>query len=162
MKRVRAGINPWPLGIVAAFVLFAAGTAALVVTASRRHSELVATDYYDQEIAFQQRLDELRRTEPFATEIAVDWKASPERIRLSLPKTHAAAGLTGRVAFYRPSDAGRDRTVPLRPDAAGRQDVRAQNLASGLWRVRLEWESGGQQYFAERRLVVSRRPGSTL
>jgi len=38
--------NLWPLGIIAAFVIFISGTISLVVMASSHKAELVSDNYY--------------------------------------------------------------------------------------------------------------------
>lgn len=149
--------NPWPLGIIAAFVVFIAGTIALIVIASHDRAELVAPDYYDQEIAYQQRLDQLRRTELFAHQVDVAFDDATRTVRIALPPGHAAAGLQGDIEFYRPSRAGQDRVVPLATTPEGRQAVGAADLETGLWKVRLHWQVGDVEYYADRSLVVPAR-----
>ncbi len=56
MKTTR---NLWPLGIIAAFVVFFAGTAGLIVMACAQKVDLVSADYYEQELRFQKRINGL-------------------------------------------------------------------------------------------------------
>lgn len=149
--------NPWPASIVATFVVFVAGTISLVVLASKDRSDLVAADYYEQEIRYQSRIDQIRRTEPFAREITAAYDPARGQVTLALPARHAAAGTTGEVCFYRPNHAGADLSFPLAVDSKGIQHLPAPDLKPGLWKVRLHWKFEAQDYFADRPLVV---PGS--
>lgn len=147
--------NPWPYAIIAAFALFIAGTITLIVVASADRSDLVAADYYEQEIRYQGRVDQLRRTLPWESKIAVAFDPGSRSVRIALPREHAALGAQGRAELYRPSGAGEDRTVPLALDAEGRQEIPGTALATGRWRVRLHWQVGGDTFFADRDLVVT-------
>ena len=54
--------NPWPYGIIATFVVFIASFAAVITFICQHRMDLVSADYYEQEIRFQSRLDEMNRT----------------------------------------------------------------------------------------------------
>ncbi len=148
--------NPWPYGILAAFVIFIGGLITLVTTAQRHgRSELVAPDYYDQEIRYQTHMDAEQRTAAMQSEIRVDYDAASQTVALGLPRQHGEAGVEGRVEFYRPSGAAQDRALPLRVQRDGTQIVEAQGLAPGLWDVRLRWQSGTKEFAASRRILVA-------
>lgn len=147
--------NPWPYGIIAAFVIFASGTISLVVIASSARSELVSRDYYEQELRYQSRLDQLRRTQFWSNRISAAYDASGRRVKISVPKEHAAIGLTGSIELYRPSAANADATQALSPDREGIQWLDATPLSPGLWKVRLQWKVGTEDYYADRSLVVA-------
>lgn len=146
--------NPWPYAILAAFAVFIAGTITLIVVASADRSELVAADYYEQEIRYQDRVDQLRRTLPWESKIAASFDPASRSVRITLPREHATLGAQGRVELYRPAGAGEDRTVPLALDAEGRQEIPGAGLATGRWRVRLHWEVGADTFYADRDLAV--------
>src|SRR5512145_2174411 len=110
---MKPAFNPWPVGIVVAFVLFIAGTASLVVIACGQRSDLVRSDYYDHEVRHQQHMDKVRRTLATAPEAGVTYEAQHASILLSLPKVHARHAPQGQVHLYRPSAANLDRYFPL-------------------------------------------------
>jgi nitrogen fixation protein FixH len=59
------------------------------------------------------------------------------------------------VHLYRPSAAGLDRQLALELDAAGVQALDASGLEPGLWRVKVTWSVGGQQYYFDQKVVIS-------
>jgi hypothetical protein len=71
-----------------------------------------------------------------------------------VPREHLQADLIGELHLYRPSAAGMDRRLPLKPEADGTQILNARDLAPGLWKAQLHWTAGGQDYFVDRRLVL--------
>lgn len=147
--------NFWPFGIIAALVVFMAGTVTLVVVAVTGRNDLVSADYYEQEIGYQKRLEHLNRTHPWDSQIQVSLGEAPREVVVRLPAEHAARGLKGNVDFYRPAGAVMDRRVALAVDAEGRQHIRVgDDAAHGLWKVRLSWTVGGEEFYAERELVL--------
>lgn len=159
MKPEPRRFNPWPYGIIAAFVVFISGIVAMIVAASADRVDLVSRDYYEQEIRYQGRVDQLRRTQPFADQIGVTFDEATRQVRIQLPRAHASAGATGTVEFYRPSQATDDHAHPMVVDGEGRQTIPVAELASGLWKVRLGWSAGGLDYYADRELVIAAPDG---
>jgi hypothetical protein len=153
-----AGRNPWPYGIVAAFVVFIGATASLIVFTSFHGQELVTQDYYEQELRYQERLDSRERTGALRSDASVRYDAAADSIQLVLPLQHASPSPAGTIQLYRPAASGEDRNLPLTVDLAGHQRLDARELSAGLWRVRVAWKHDGQDYSLEEKLVVRPTP----
>jgi hypothetical protein len=147
--------NPWPLGIVLAFVLFIAGTASLVVLACSQRSDLVRADYYDHEVRHQQHMDRVARTLEAAPDTRVEYDSQRRSILLSLPGEHARRAARGVIQLYRPSAANLDRQFPLDLNPLGQQRLDARDLPMGLWEVRISWNVGEEEFFCTQKLVLS-------
>lgn len=159
MKPIR---NLWPLGVIAAFVIFISGTIGLVVMAASHKAELVSDNYYDQEIKYQNRIDSLGRAQQLGGLASMAIDAGSGRITISLPPAQVRSGVAGRIQLYRPSAAGADRTLSLAPDENGLQFVDLKGLLPGLWKMRVSWTAEGRDYSIERSFTNSMvRPGTT-
>jgi nitrogen fixation protein FixH len=146
--------NLWPLGIILTFVLFISGTISLVVMACSQKVDLVSADYYEQEIKFQNHIDQLDRTRHLGRDGTVAYDSAARRIRIALPTEASARAIAGRIQLYRPSAAGLDRLLKLEPDAQGIQFLDATNLQRGLWKVRVSWKVKDQEYFLDQTITV--------
>src|SRR4051794_7473798 len=51
--------NLWPHAIILVFALFISGTVSLVIFACSQKLDLVSADYYEQELKFQRRIDQV-------------------------------------------------------------------------------------------------------
>jgi hypothetical protein len=145
--------NFWPYGIIAAFVLFLVGTAALIVIAATHRDSLVSSDYYDREIRFQNHLDSAARARQSGATVTFD--AAARRIGISLPAAQISQSLSGQIELYRPSAAGLDRQFKLQPDANGVQWLDVTGLPAGPWEVRVAWNAGGQDYFLGQKIIIA-------
>jgi hypothetical protein len=159
MKLFSKNQNPWPVGLVVFFIVFTAYIIGFVIFASRQKMDLVRQDYYDQEIRFQQQIDRVQRSAPVLADASIDYDRAGDLVTVSLPSA-SQNGMSGMVSFYRPSDAGLDSNVKLGLDAAGRQSVSVRSLQAGLWKVRVQWEAAGREYYFEKPIVIG-RPASS-
>jgi nitrogen fixation protein FixH len=146
--------SPWPLGITLALLVFASGLAALIAFAVTSNSDLVVQDYYEQDLLYQEQIDRRARTEPLAERLRVSHDPALDKILIQLPSEHATLDTAGEVHLYRPSAADLDRRWPLELNAAGMQILDAQDLAPGLWQVKIQWTTRGQEYYVDRRVVI--------
>ena len=150
--------NLWPLGIITTLVVFFAGTVGLIVMACSQKVDLVSADYYENELKFQGRIDQVERTRSAVTQASVAYDAALKCITISLPADQARRDISGHIDLYRPSAAGMDRTVKLAPDAHGVQRLDAAGLAPGLWKVRVSWTVEKQDYYLDQKVVVGSKP----
>jgi nitrogen fixation protein FixH len=144
----------WPYAIGGYFVLAITGIAIFVTWAVSQNMDLVRSDYYEHEILFQRHIDAVNRTRPLGDQVAITFNADARAILARIPAAHVATQLSGRVHLYRPSDAKLDRHVELKPGADGEQSIDAAQLASGLWKVRVEWTTNREEYVFERSLII--------
>lgn len=152
--------NPWPLAVIAAFVIFIAATAGLVTMACSQKMDLVSKDYYEQELQFQTHLDGLRHADQLTSPAAVRYDSSTRLLTLSFPPEHARASFHGQVQFYRPSASSLDQRLDLHPDPLGQQQIDTSRLPAGLWKVRVQWNVGNKDFVIEKSLLFASPVGS--
>src|SRR5262245_14802624 len=150
----RLSRNPWPVAIIAWFAVFISFIGGFIVFASRQNMDLVRPDYYEDEMRFQQQLDRLNRTHSLAAKVAIAYERSKQAIIITLPAAQARRFTSGRIHFYRPSDARLDRELPLVVNADGVQRVETKQLRAGLWKVRLQWAASGEEFFFDQSILV--------
>lgn len=152
--------NLWPMGLVAAFGVFISGTVALIVLSARTQTDLVSQDYYERELRYQEDIDRRTRTQALEGQVQVRYDADRRQLTFALPAAHAAKRAEGEIQLYRPSAAGLDRRVPLTVDSRGQQILDATTLSDGLWRVRVTWRVGGEEFSCDEKVIVG-APKST-
>ncbi|WP_162303533.1 FixH family protein [Hymenobacter sediminis] len=145
----------WPYAVIAAFVLFAGFIGYLVQQAMRTSVELVSPDYYQQELAYQQRMETVARTAALPAPVEIEHDAATRRLTLQLPAAMAGQPVAGTIHLFRPSDQHLDFSLPLQPSATLRQQVSTARMQAGYWRVRLDFTASGQAYFVERNITLA-------
>jgi len=138
--------------ITVAFVLFAGLIISLVVVCVRQDLSLVSADYYQQEIKYQTRIDDISNAQESSAKVEVTRIPGENRLELSFGEQGAA--LTGEVVMFRPSDAKLDKKFLLKLDDTGSFQMDTSRLKKGLWKMKISWQQGGQTFFEEKTIVI--------
>lgn len=146
--------SPWPIAITGFFIIAIIFIATFIAFAVRQREDLVSADYYEREVRYQSQLDTLNRSQTFATQTVVTFEAARQSIVITLPEAKAA-GATGSIHLYRPSDARLDQELPLALTTDGTQRLDTKKLSDGFWKVRVKWNANGQEYFLDQPVIVT-------
>ena len=150
-------MEPWPVAIIAFFVLVVLLAVTFVVWATIQPFDLVTRDYYARELAFQQQIDGTQRA--FARPAPVRIGNSPDGLAIDVDFGAPAAAVgAGEIWLYRPSNAAWDRKLALAPGEGGTQRIDAAGLQPGRWRVRIEWTQDGKAFYAEDSVTIGHGP----
>jgi hypothetical protein len=137
----------WGTKIFMLYGGFVALIAFLVVSSMRQNVDLVAEDYYQQELQYQNRIDQ--------TDAAMKSGYSPaivvndNQVNIVFPDTVRSLGITGEVVFYRPNNKALDYTEKISLDNAGKMSIAKTKFASGMYQAKVMWKSADQDYYYE-------------
>lgn len=146
--------NPWPVSIIAFFALAISGVITFVIFCNAHPTELVARDYYEQELRYQAQMERQRRANLLTEGASVGYDPDRRVVTVALPKDHRPEGTAGDIHLYRPSAAGLDRRLKIQLNPEGKQEIDAASLAPGLWKVKVLWTAGGQDYFIDQKVTI--------
>ncbi|UOQ96485.1 FixH family protein [Hymenobacter sp. 5317J-9] len=144
----------WPFAIIAVFVLFAGYIGFMVQQAMRTTVDLVSPDYYQQELAFQQRMETVARTAALPAPVTLHHDAGTHQLTVQLPADMSGQRIQGQIHFFRPSNQRLDFTLPLQPTAGLQQQLSTARMQPGLWRVRLDFTADKRNYFVEEKIIL--------
>ncbi len=142
----------WGYKIAAVYLVFVAGIVYMVVQASRQTVDLVTTDYYAQEIQYQQRIDETANAKGLSAPLEVQF--SQGVLIVSFPKEFAGKKINGELLLYCPADARKDlvRNITTENNTM-KLSLPEQN--QGFHQLQVKWEVEGVKYFAEQNLTIN-------
>ncbi len=139
----------WGNWIFVSFILFVGLIATLVTISMRQDINLVAEDYYKQEIEYQDQIERLERTKALESvpDIAHDRTKRTLVITMNQEKVEQA-----RIHFFRPSDASKDKEILLSNDLT--HEVPVAGWEPGLWKVKLSWKADGKEFYSEKSIML--------
>ena len=146
--------NPWPASIITFYALAIAGCVSYVIFCNMHPAELVAPDYYEQELRYQGQMERAQRANGLSEQASIKYLVDRKLITISIPATHANGQTAGKVQLYRPSAAGLDQTFLLDVDTHGTQQIDARMLQPGLWTVKVTWAADGKDYFIDQKIRI--------
>ncbi|QNL22449.1 FixH family protein [Hyphobacterium sp. CCMP332] len=139
----------WGNKLLISLIVFAGIMATMVTIAMRENIDLVDENYYQKEIEYQDRIDQMTNNfEAGALEIRLDRELSSIVLKFNDKIEH------GLVHLFRPSNAGEDQKIQLLTDENGLQLISYKGLKSGLWRIKIEWSAESDEYYSEQVLNI--------
>ena len=142
----------WGNKLLLVFAVFGGMISYMVYRCMQTPVDLVAKEYYKDELTYQQVIDARQKASALSGEVAL--RQAAEAITVTLPEEMRNAGVKGSIQFYCPSDAGRDRRFAMQLDAMASQEISTRLVKAGRYTVRIQWESNGVRYFEEKPFVV--------
>jgi len=136
----------WGTAIVIAFIGFIGFIMFFVVrmsTDDKYNHELVADDYYQQELEYQDDIDKVENARTLSESIS--YSKTEEGLLLSFPKEIDQLKIEGKVFLIRPSNKQLDFEMPI--SLSNHYLLIPDNrLLDGRWNIRIEWTDGKENY----------------
>lgn len=139
----------WGHGIAIFFCCFVAFMLFMVVKSFQENIDLVTENYYEQELQYQHQIEKIQNTKQLEETVKITTQAG-KGIQLSFPRL--AAPIQGQVQVFRPSDARFDLLEELTPDSNNQQLIATSALPPGFYRIKINWQAAGQDYYTEETL----------
>jgi hypothetical protein len=137
----------WGWRIVFLYGSFVVLMVGMAVLAFQQDFDLVADDYYEQEIAFQGRIDQLTNAAEDNQKVVIINTAN------TIQLVFANLVLDAKIHFFRPSDDTMDfKLEEARVDS--QMNVSLDRFSKGKYLVKVEWKANGKTYFQEDDLFI--------
>lgn len=131
------------------YLVFVAGIVFLAYKASSQKFDLVTKDYYEQELKYQEVIDESANTARLSAPLVIE--RSGDQLQIGFPAEMNNKKKTIDFYLYYPADAKRDfrKTIEMQDNEI------VQPLPSsmkGQYQLKLSWEVEGVKYYFEKKL----------
>lgn len=143
----------WGLKITILYIGFVLLIVTLVTMSMNQKVDLVAPDYYAQELKYQDKIDGMSNYKSLQNPILFSNTSSI--VTLTFPAEIVNNKPVGNIVLYRPSDASLDVKLPIHVDTSAKQIISSTKLRRGLYKIRVEWTMSSKQYFTEESLFIN-------
>lgn len=140
----------WSYGIVIAYVLFITFILSLVYKTFQNDVDLVADDYYAQEIAFQNIIDGQKNYKSLNKSLVL--KQTNDSIKITFPHV-SGEKIDGKVLFFRPSNKGWDINSTISNQVLSLSKTEYKN---GQYIMKATWKVAGVDYYHQQPLFVQK------
>ncbi|MEM9920295.1 MAG: FixH family protein [Bacteroidota bacterium] len=141
----------WGWSIAIFYTFFVVVMVSMVVRASQHKPNLVVENYYEEDLRYQSHYNKVQNQQALLDELSIQYTAEEEELALTFPQDHTSA--SGIIHFFRPSNKYEDVKIAIRLDESGQMHIPVTKLKRGLWRIKVDWEANGAQYFKEESIV---------
>ena len=141
----------WGHKITLVFIAFMGLMAYLVYQSFQVNIDLVAEDYYQQELEYQQTINKKKNTRQLGQRIS--FTQENQALIVQFPDLFEQ-GVAGEISLFRPSDARFDVSTKIALDQNYRQSIPTSDLAKGYYKVKLDWKDGDKAYYHEESVFI--------
>lgn len=142
----------WGIRIFIFYSFFVVGILFLVIRSTFHTWDLVADDYYGEELKYDSRIKAVSNTVALAKK--PEMRTDGKTVVLSFPSELMTLKPAGKVKFYKPSDKGGDFELPVQLDTQGSQTMVIPEGKNGRYNAQLSWSAMDRQYYQEYYLVL--------
>ena len=139
----------WGYKIMFVYIAFVIGMGFLVYKASSQKFDLVTKDYYNQELKYQQVIDQAANSSKLSAPVTVE--RNEGELKISFPSEMQGKKKLVDFYLYYAADAKRDfrRSFELNENEL----VQALPVGmKGMYELKLSWETEGVKYYFEKKL----------
>ena len=142
----------WGYKLMLVIFVFIGMMGYLVYQCLNTKYELVANDYYKQELQYQKIIDGRNNADALTSQPSI--QLADGKISIQLPNEMKNIPVNGHVYFYCPTAESSDRFLPFQPNAEGTQILDAKTLQPGNYTVKLDWTANNRYYYTEKQLNI--------
>jgi hypothetical protein len=142
----------WGHGIFITMTIFIVLMTSFMVRAFNNQEELVAEDYYQQELKYQDRIDRMNNASEAGE--AMRPVVSEGSLTLLFPSSVQGRNISGQVHLVKPNDSRADQVIPLSVDSSGRSSFDTRSWMKGVYHLQVDWNMDGVDHFSEEHIHI--------
>lgn len=137
----------WGIKITLLYAGFVALVICMVTMAMRQKVDLVASDYYEQELKFQDKINKTNNSNELKEPLT--WEVKEGELLVKFPSQFENQKISCSIYFFRPSDAALDETITISNYTDLVQHISTRQLKKGLYKMQINWEANKVEYYNE-------------
>jgi hypothetical protein len=137
----------WGTGILIVIIIFLIAMISFVIFTTSHKVNLVEKDYYPKGLKYDNHME--KSANALALEEQVGVARSDSGLIITFPDFFLDKKLDGKVLFYRPSDAGDDKSFEIKLDTNLQQHIPAGSLVPGRYVIKIDWNCDSVSYYQE-------------
>lgn len=136
----------WDARIALLYIGFVALIVTLVVKSMHQDYDLVATDYYQQEIEYQKVIDAGKNQAALSAPVQVN--TGPALVTLKFPAEFTDKPVAGKVQFYSSVNAAWDKSFDISTEK-NEMSISRDELHAVAYKVKMTWRADEKDYYQE-------------
>lgn len=136
----------WGTGIVIAFAIFIGLLAWAVTESLKADHNLVTKDYYEQELNYGERIEEMNNLNALGNSFSI--KQSTSGVEITFPSHWKSNEVKGEVLLYKPNNAKLDFKESIQI-TDHKHIVPISKFTEGKWKVKINFKRNNTSYFKE-------------
>jgi hypothetical protein len=141
----------WGYKIIFIYAVFVLGMLTMVFLSAKENRDLVSENYYADEIAYQQVIDQSSKTA--ALSAPVELISSAGQLIVQLPKEFNEMQADGEWTLYYAADKARDLTGSIHTKN-GQYSIDIPTDATGQYLFKMHWKVENKEFYFEKNIFL--------
>ncbi len=141
----------WGTKIAFLYLSFATMIGVMVYKSATQTVDLVAPNYYEQELKYQDKIDGINNLKTESKAITIQQNES--NVAFTFSKEMGTP--QGHILFFKPDNASSDFEIEIKTDNEGVQTIDTKDLSKGTYLVKIDWKIGDKKFFKEERISIN-------
>lgn len=146
--------SKWGIGVFILYGGFVLFILVLVMYVSIQDIQLVEEEYYQKDLAYQQQIDRIDRTNQLEEKLILNLPDENGNMLIKFP-VKKNKEISGTIKFFRPSNDHLDFELPVETDSLGILQIDTKTMARGFWKVKVNWTIDSVEYFKQEPLMIN-------
>ncbi|MFT5167750.1 MAG: hypothetical protein ACI8P3_002988 [Saprospiraceae bacterium] len=143
----------WGNYIAIFYTCFVCAMIFMVFKSTQNKMDLVQENYYQKDLDYESFRSKRQNSTELSEQVSVSYSIANKAIELSFPEEMKT--LKGKLILFRPSNKLLDKTFLLKLDKHSKMSIPVDgDIPPGLWKVQLDWEAQGSNYYKEESIVI--------
>ncbi len=143
----------WGYRILILYTAFIAGILFLVYKCAQQDVDLVADNYYEKELKFQDQINRSKNVTLSGNSIKAELNQTRSQLVLTFPGTVSGKKVSGEIHMFRPDNSKLDLKIPVEI-TEGLQYIDISKMAKGFWRMQVSWQVDDMPLYQEEKLFI--------
>lgn len=141
----------WGYKILVVYLSFIAGIIFLVYKSSSQKVDLVTPDYYQQELKYEQKIDEAERAQSLSSPIK--YEVNKNEISVYFPDEMKGKKITAQTLLYHAADESKDSVYTLET-TSGKFIMALPETDKGMYELKMNWKVDTTNYYSEHKVTI--------
>lgn len=146
----------WGYKITIVIATFIVGMLSMVFIASKQTNDMIDSNYYAKELAYQQIIDAVHNTNPYLSAISITQNEKDVMVKLPIEIVNQVQD-GGTIELIKVDDKTKDNNISFAPNAStGQQLISKSSLFAGAYLLRISWKNNGVSYYHKQQVTVKK------
>ncbi len=143
----------WGHKITIVIILFIVTMLGMVFISFKQTNDMLDSNYYEKELKYQTIIDASKRLNTIQSTTLMNQNET--FLTIQIPSSLTNGFQSGTAEFLKLDNEKQDKKVELKPDTSGMIQVSKTPFSKGNYKVRIDFESGGTQYYREESVIIN-------
>jgi hypothetical protein len=140
----------WFQKMMLVLLLFIGMLSYMVYRSNKVQLDLVTDTYYEEEIRYQHRIDDMANADQLQQQVVIEKKEKD--LHIAFPAGMENEKIKGKVGLYFAADKNKDKEIDLSPDESLQQNISMSGMR-GMYAIQVSWQYNGKSFYTEKKIM---------